>query len=269
MLQGCSTATSALTPSELEHRRLRASRVQLDRRWTHLSNLLCSELGVDRRTVTVDADYQAEGVWAGLQGRGVERIARNRGSASVAPLATLADGLLAWLGFQEVWDSESTRAFIFRHVGLTVHIGELGDPIKPQLLRLEWPGLRDWDCSGVGFAASGAGHPHWQIDLFESLQDDEQPALTFLSGETVESFGDIEETPSILMRVRRVPFEEMHLASAAPWWSRRNAEFGAPHLNAPESLEDLSRWIGAAVNYMRQELARCSALRPARTSRLR
>ena len=78
--------------------------------------------------------------------------------------------------YQEVWDNESGRVpFAFRQAGLTVHVGEVGDPVKPQLLRLEWPGLRDWDRSGVGFQSSGAGHPHWQVDLFESLHASRAP----------------------------------------------------------------------------------------------
>jgi hypothetical protein len=84
----------------------------------------------------------------------IERVERNRGTGSVAPFVTLPDDLAAWLGYQEVWDQEGGRSpFVFRQASLTVHVGEIGDPVKPQLLRLEWPGLRDWDRSGIGFRA--------------------------------------------------------------------------------------------------------------------
>lgn len=246
-------------PSDLERRRLRATKGQLDRRWETLGGLLSASLGRGRRTISIEAEYQAAGVWTGVRGEGVERIERNRGMASVAPLLELPAGLTAWLGYQEVWDQESGRApFAFRQAGLTIHIGEVGDPVKPQLLRLEWPGLRDWDRSGVNFQSSGAGHPHWQIDLFESLHTarDQQE----FEPETVEALEDFEaivDAPSLSNRITQLTFERMHLASAAPWWSDRPAEFQSHHLNAPTDEAALSRWLSAAISYMRQELSRC------------
>jgi len=167
------------------------------------------------------------------------------------------------LGYQEVWDQESGRVpFAFRQAGLTVHVGEVGDPVKPQLLRLEWPGLRDWDRSGVGFQSPGAGHPHWQIDLFESLHALREPAAfepEFV--EAIEDFGALPDAPSLPDRIARLTFERMHLASAAPWWSDRPAEFELHHLNAPRDEAALSRWLGCAIAYVRQELSRCVARR--------
>lgn len=252
-------AASSLTPSDLERRRLRATKAQLDRRWTALGSLLTASLDRKGRAIAIEAEYQAAGVWIGLRGDGVERIERNRGVASVVPLASLPAGLTAWLGYQEVWDQENGRvAFAFRQAALTVHIGEVGDPLKPQLLRLEWPGLRDWDRSGVGFQSPGAGHPHWQVDLFESLHASrEPPAFDPELAETVENFDALTATSSLPDRIAGLTFERMHLASAAPWWSDRPAEFALHHLNAPSDTAALSRWLGAAVAYVRQELSRC------------
>jgi len=129
-----------------------------------------------------------------------------------------------------------------------VHVGELSDPVKPQLFRLEWPGLRDWDRSGIGFQSRGAGHPHWQIDLLESLHARPDRA-TFdpEPSEEVEDF-DVEITPQPLSdRIRALTIERMHLASAAPWWLSNTAEFGQHHLNAPHSREDLLRWLTSAI----------------------
>jgi hypothetical protein len=256
-------AESSLTPSELERRRLRATKAQLDRRWTALAGLLTASLDRKGRAIRIEAEYLAAGVWIGLRGDGVERIERNRGVASVVPLVLLPAGLAAWLGYQEVWDQEGGRApFAFRQAGLTVHIGEAGDPVKPQLLRLEWPGLRDWDRSGIGFQSSGAGHPHWQIDLFESLHaSGEPPAFEPELVEAVENFDAIASTLSLLERITSLTFERMHLASAAPWWSERPAEFELQHLNAPTDEAALSRWLGAAIGYVRQELSRCAIRR--------
>lgn len=161
--------------------------------------------------------------------------------------------------YQEVWDNESGRVpFAFRQAGLTVHVGEVGDPVKPQLLRLEWPGLRDWDRSGVGFQSSGAGHPHWQVDLFESLRASRAPP-TFdpEQAELIEEFDASPVMQSLLDRIVNLTFERMHLASAAPWWADRPAEFALHHLNALSDDEAVSRWLGAALAYVRQELSRC------------
>lgn len=251
-------AVSALTPSELEARRLRATKGQLDQRWAKVSEILATEIQQRPRDVAVEADYQANGVWTGLRGAMVERIERNRGTASVAPFLKLPDDLVAWLGYQEVWDAESGRApYAFRQASLTIHLGDVGDPVKPQLLRLEWPGLRDWDRSGVGFQSYGAGHPHWQIDVLESLRDMRaDAAFEPDAGIEVETFEPQHATRSLSERIGALELESMHLASAAPWWSDRPAEFGMHHLNAPDSQEALLRWLRLAIAYMKQELAR-------------
>lgn len=157
----------------------------------------------------IEADYRTGGVWTGLRGNGVEWVERNRGSASVTPFVQLRDGLIAWLGYQEVWDEEKGRApFAYRQAGLTVHVGEIRDRVKPQLIRLEWPGLRDWDGSGLGFQSPGAGHPHWQVDLFESLRTAHEllpfePEPT----ETVEDFGSAVTVQSLKQRISDLEFE--------------------------------------------------------------
>jgi hypothetical protein len=248
-----------LMPSDLDRRRLRATKGQLDHRWKRVGSILSAHLGRSLREVGVDAEYLATGVWTGVSGSAVERIDRNRGTAAVAPLLQLPNALYAWLGYQEVWDLETGRApFVFRQTSLTVHLGEVGDPIKPQLLRLEWPGLKDWDRSGISFQSSGAGHPHWQIDFFESTHDQTALALFELDiADRLEKFSAEVITPTLSDRIRALTFERMHLASAAPWWSSKPADFGAHHLNAPADVEELSRWLAGAIAYIKQEIARC------------
>lgn len=255
-------ATLTLTPPELEKRCLRATKAQLDQRWGKIEGILNSGLNSRARNIQVIADYQTDSVWTGLRGTGVERIDRNRGTTSVAQLLPLPGDLFAWLGYQEIWDLQGGRNFAFRQAGLTVHVGEVGDPLKPQLFRLEWPGLRDWDRSGVGFQSHGAGHPHWQIDLLESLHE-QRDSLSFEPelGEKVENFDVEPATRTLSDRIRSLTLEKMHLASAAPWWVSRPAEFGLHHLNAPESQEDLLRWLTASLAYIKQELSRCTLRR--------
>lgn len=252
-------AASNLTLSELELRRLRATKDQLDRRWIKLGTLLANGMEYRASDIGVDADYQAGGVWTGLRGPKVERIERNRGRASVAPFLPLPGDLVAWLGYQEVWDAEGGRTpFAFRQASLTIHVGEVGDPWKPQLLRLEWPGLRDWDRSGVGFQSHGAGHPHWQIDVLESLRNKPESSIFDPDADDeVETFEPASAVTALSDRICALALEKMHLASAAPWWLKRPAEFGMHQLNAPDSHEALSRWLEAAIVYIRQELSRC------------
>lgn len=255
-------AASSLTPSELESLRLRANKSQLDQRWPKLGVILAECTGHTSRDLAVEADYQASGVWTGLVGNKVERIDRNRGRANVAPFVEISDDLMTWLGYQEVWDAESGRyPYAFRQASLTIHVGELGDPIKPQLLRLEWPGLRDWDRSGVGFQSQGAGHPHWQIDVLESLRNKPR-TVTFTpdSEAHVEEF-DEPSTLTLSERIRALSLERMHFASAAPWWLKDPSRYGMHQLNAPDSRDALSRWIKSAVDYIRQELSRCKSAR--------
>jgi hypothetical protein len=140
---------------------LRTTKGGLERRWLSLSSELGLILGCNSQQLRIDAEAQSERVWAGLQGSACERVKRNRGGAAlVVPLLALQRNLFAWLGLQEVWDIESgPRPYIFRQLSLTVHLGYVGDPIKPQALRLEWPGVRDWNGAGLSFQTAGAGQP--------------------------------------------------------------------------------------------------------------
>jgi hypothetical protein len=102
-------------------------------------------LGLKPQQLRVDVETQADRIWAGLQGSACERVVRNRGgAASVVPLCSLPKNLVAWLGLQEVWDvATGQKPFIFRQIGVTIHFGYVGDLVKPQAFRLEWPGVRD------------------------------------------------------------------------------------------------------------------------------
>lgn len=256
-------AGSTLTPSELEGRRLRATKAHLDQRWRRLGDELTRAAQRASRRIMIDPDYQTNGVWTGLRGADVERIDRNRGSATAFPLVPLPDNLSAWLGYQEVWDLESGRLpYVFRHASLTVHVGEMGDSVKLQLLRLEWPGLRDWDRRGVSFQSPGAGHPHWQLDLLESLAAlRESVDFTPDGKDEVEDFDALVAAPTMAERVSRLTVERMHLASAAPWWAPQPGPFGVHHLNAPANQDELTRWFTASVSYLVQELSRCALRR--------
>jgi hypothetical protein len=145
-------------------------------------------------------------------------------------------------------------------LGLTVHIGYVGDPVKPQALRLEWPGIRDWAGAGPGFQSPGAGHPHWQVDVLESLaeQNTQTESFELEPSSVVEEFGAEVIAIPIDKLLLSLTFESMHLASAARWWIAATAGQSKQHINAPSDLASLTRWLTEGVFYIQQELGRCS-----------
>lgn len=239
---------------------LRATKGVLDQRWIELNGLISKALEINPRQLRVEADYQSGRVWAGLQGEACERVTRNQGGVSwVAPLCELPRNLIAWLGWQEAWElTTGLRPYRFRNMGLTVYLGRRHDALKPQFLRLEWPGITDWSGGEVSFQSPGAGHPHWQIDLMRSLAQS-RPAPDFDPdpAEIVEDFDAALEEPTIDDLVGRISVERMHLASAAPWWLPKPTSDSGHHMNAPEDLPALTRWLSHSLLYLRQELARC------------
>lgn len=239
---------------------LRATKGALDQRWIELNALVAAALHIDPRQLRVDADYQSDRVWAGLQGSVCERVTRNQGGASwVAPLCEMPSNLVAWLGWHEAWElTTGPKPYRFKNMGLTVYVGKRFEALKPQFLRLEWPGIADWSGGEVSFQSPGAGHPHWQIDLMRSLAQssshvDFQPDPV----EIVEDFETTVQEPTVDDLVRRLSLERMHLASAAPWWLPGQSGDVGRHMNAPADLPALSRWLNNSLHYLRQELSRC------------
>lgn len=235
----------------------------LDTRWVLVGSLLARALALpgDRRQLQVEPDYQQLGVWAGLRGAACERITRNRGGyANVAPLYEFPSNLVAWLGWQETWEIPAgQRNFRFKNSGLSVYLGKRNEAVKPQLLRLEWPGYASWATGQPAtFQSPGAGHPHWQIDVVQSLADTpEAPRFEPAAEELVENFEAAFREPKVDELVRRFSVERMHLASAAPWWLPETAGDIGLHMNAPPDLQSLNRWLIQSIAYLRQELSRC------------
>lgn len=244
-----------------------ANKRTLEDRWPLVSSLIRTSLAlpVGSNQLQATAEYVDEGVWAGLVGGPCERISRNRGDAVwVAPVCEFSKGLAAWLGWQEQWEVQSgTHGYRFKNTSLTVFLGRHNEAVKPQLLRLEWSGYAGWPGSAqASFQSPGAGHPHWQIDLIESLQYVPDAARFEVADEApVEDFEAANSMPTIAELARRFSIEDMHLASAAHWWLPPAAGEVRHHMNAPRDLHGLNRWIQEGINYLRQELRRCK-IRP-------
>lgn len=241
-------------------RELRVSKGTLDQRWIEVSVTLAALLGLNPKEVRLEADYQSDGVWAGLRGSACERAQRNSGGYSyVVPLCDVGSTIPAWLGIQEVWTlDKGPRPYLFRHLGLTFHVGFEHDPLKPQVLRLEWPGFRDWTGAGPAFQTPGAAHPHWQIDVLQSLAKfAKPPEFDETETEEPEVFGAQDDAALELQDIlASLSIERMHLASAAPWWEQSTGS--SLHANAPAEVASLSRWLLQSIQYARQELGRCS-----------
>jgi hypothetical protein len=250
--------SSSVSPSELS-----APKAALDQRWLTLNSLIAKALALpsDGRQVRVEADYQVNGVWAGLLGAACERIERNQGGPTwVVPLCELPSNLIAWLGWQENWEIPgSQRNYRFKNMGLTVYLGKRNEAVKPQFLRLEWPGYAKWSSGDQSsFQSPGAGHPHWQIDLIQSLSNIRaEIAFDVESEEIVEDFELVVREQTVDNLVRRLSIERMHLASAAPWWLPAATGEVGHHMNAPPDLHALNRWLHESIAYLRQELGRC------------
>lgn len=241
---------------------LRATKGALDQRWLELNGLIATvlEVELDPRRLRVETDYHSNGVWAGLQGAACERVTRNHGGATwVAPLCEMPNNLVAWLGWQEVWAiTTGPKPYRFKTMGLTVYLGRRHDALKLQFLRLEWPGIADWSSGALSFQSPGAGHPHWQIDLMQSLASSRPPAdFEPDAAEVVEDFEAMGQEPAVDDLVRRLSVERMHLASAARWWLPAAHGDVGHHMNAPPDLQSLSRWLRESLLYLKQELRRC------------
>lgn len=241
---------------------LLATQGMLDRRWVELSRLLATTLGlsIDARALRVEAESQGNKVWVGLQGAACERVTRNRGGSTlVAPLCTMAAGLTAWLGWQEAWEMvPGPKPFRFRNAGITIYVGKPHEALKPQVLRLEWPGISNWSGGEVSFQSPGAGHPHWQIDILQSLARAPSEAVFKPDGEElVEDFEAVHREPTTLELLQRLSIDRMHFASAAPWWLPAAVEGRGHHMNAPEDMGAITRWLEQSLRYVIQELSRC------------
>jgi len=191
-----------------------------------------------------------------IGGRASEVISRNRGrDHRVVPLCCVSQDIFAWTSYREHWKKNTTEQnFRFIEGGFTLHVGRIGERIKPQILRNEWVGPR-----GNGFT-NNAGHPHWQFDALESLRNTEQfPRARFGEADSparAQEFGEQPKLNEYEELPTGVTIERMHLASAANWWREPNVTIA----HVPETVPEIDLWVLGCAAYMRQEVQRCEII---------
>jgi hypothetical protein len=195
------------------------------------------------------------------------------GSVSVVPLIHNDPlQLRFWLNLNQEWREASRNKLSYHTTGLTVFLGEAGKRDKLQLFRAEWAGVRTQSSGIFAFEAPGAGHPHWQFDVYESRAvevEDERRRVEELARalEDIAQVADFSNTvvaelspENIVDRnlyMRRL--SRTHFASCANWskfpWNGDEFQTKA-HAQGPADVSEIQNWIISTVVYLGRELVR-------------
>ena len=227
--------------------------VGLGQRCAILTSKFHSVLGYQAEPISFLSEIVNTEAIISLGGRASELIERNVGKHHrVVQLCALSRDLFGWVGFRERWQrSERQKNLRFLDVGFTIHVGKQGEVSKPQIMRSEWVGQRSRNSN------DHVGHPHWQIDLLQTVRTRSERSQTIFAANSQDNrtaeFGPVEPLLKSDDPLLTVAVERMHLASAAPWWQEHNVQIA----NAPKNLSELDRWIVGCLSYMQRELKRC------------
>ena len=193
-----------------------------------------------------------ETIVASFFGQSVRRAGRNKGSAPVpvVQLRAIPGGWEAWIGYREVWTlSRGTRRYLFGSADLTVFCSPADAEAFQQVFRAEWVGMAKTETEW-SFRPHDAGHPHWQIDIGETLRADAglRAARDLLSETQPKEFGGSSQTTTSDPPWYHI--ERMHFASAVrPWLDGAIA-------HQPEHLSAIRSWTARTLVIVRDELAR-------------
>jgi hypothetical protein len=207
-----------------------------------------------------------------------ERVAREIGiDAPVVPLIELSSGQIDyWSSIHQSWREDTshptTRKIVYHTTSITVYWGSLGTVEKHQLFRAEWPGLRRQPDGNLTFEAPGAGHPHWQIDVYQNRVreiEKDRERLTEL-GRTLSELTPVEDFAEIVVEelsprtdlsnaLHLARLSRVHFASSTRWATQ--CWTGDPlrsesHATSPNSVEEIRNWVSSTIRYIQRELAR-------------
>lgn len=239
------------------HIPLLKTRGQLEARSIFLASELANLLEAPAASLQFRPEFASDTAVAELQGALTEATqGRNRGrSTQVVKLCDFGSCGTAWISLRERWDFAEYRGgkpfYAFESAGITVFAGAAGQFDKAQILRSEWAGFANRG-NGASFQAGGAGHPHWQIDLFETLRDSDQDVMRFGEQTEVRSFTAASAANGLREKLQLAPFERFHFASVARWW--RPEKDVCHHQHAPNDDQEISRWVLGSVTYIRTQL---------------
>ena len=210
-------------------------------------------VGLARGEVAFAPEIRNTEATMALTGRVSETVARNRGKPhQVVPIASISAETCVWAGYREAWQRQTSQQnFRFVEAGFTLHVGPVGELIKPQILRKEWVGRRSRAFVDL------AGHPHWQLDVLESARAEAAEPPLRCGGLTespeVKEFSSSMPAPTGRALLMGLTVEDMHLASSVMWWNLP----GPNVAHTPASVAELDRWLLSSVAYLRQEAGRC------------
>lgn len=250
-------ARKSSVASKVTADQLTAREGELQRRWAALGTMFNVLAGSDQ--IRLNQEFVESAYWVGIVGGPSEVVQREFGQDRVVPVHKFTEDVFAWVGFREVWDQiGQARNFAFRSIGITLYLGRQGESAKPQVLRSEWPGVRDWRGLGPDFQTPNAAMPHWQVDVLRQLAEDRRREVpAFAAEDEVVDFSAEEVRADATGMLERLTLERMHLASSAPWWEKRVPPALEAHVNAPITLEGLNNWTIGCIKYLHQELGRC------------
>ncbi|RWL96862.1 MAG: hypothetical protein EOR68_17655 [Mesorhizobium sp.] len=229
-----------------------ASSGQLKQHWTQLTKDIKPK--IDTRasgSLLIDTAVQDSFI-VSFVGREVRRAGRLRGEPiAVVPFRLIANGWEAWIGYREVWSrSKSSARLAFSSADLTAYFTVAGAEAFKQVLRAEWAGVVE--SSGVWyFRPENAGHPHWQIDVTETLQQDvDYITARQLLEETAppREFGEPER--STIASPPWFQLSRIHFASGMRPWVDSTIAHG------PLTLESIRRWVVDTLTLLHAEFER-------------
>jgi|GEM_PF-6275485 len=220
--------------------------------WNTLAQEISRELPANVKIPKLIMNFAGDRTVVTLSGDDVRLATRLRGArVPVVQLCPASAGWNAWLGYREVWlVHASNKPLQFSSADLTVFVSPDGRDEYQQMLRAEWVGVSVDGSGEWTFAPSDAGHPHWQMDVGEALQQDAElmSALSLLRDTAPVEFG----APAI-RGAASFPWQRtgrMHLASAMRPWIDSDLCHG------PSELGDIRSWVITTIKAMGTELRR-------------
>jgi len=227
------------------------SKGELNPHWNTLGAGLAALLDSKASRISLRLSRVGEAEIASIVGEAVRRAGRLRGDPMpVAPLRSLRGTWEAWVGYREVWNSlPGTEKFVFASSDITLFFTIAGTEDFQQILRAEWMGLTD-NAGDWTFTPGNAAHPHWQIDITETLKSDTdlQTARELLRDSAPREFGAVPSAPFADPPWYRIG--HMHFASAMrPWTDGEIA-------HCPSNLGAVRKWVIATIALLRTELVR-------------